>query len=79
MSLISPFISATEAGLVPDWCIRLGIRKLLSDRLAEQRALGCDQQQQLLEEFIQEASKCAIAELPEKSQRTTLRTARRIL
>lgn len=67
MSLTSAFISAVEAGYVPDSVTRAGIRKLLRKRLRLQEQLSCEEQQILFEEFLHQCQQASIAELPEKA------------
>lgn len=67
MSLVAQAISAIEAGCVPDSVTRMGIRKLLRDRLQSMQTLDCEAKQEAIRRFIADASRCAIAELPDKA------------
>ncbi len=50
-----------ESGLVPDWLIRLGIRRLLADRLRQEGAGDAEAQQQRLLSLVEELKSSPIA------------------
>ncbi|MEO5686639.1 MAG: cyclopropane-fatty-acyl-phospholipid synthase family protein [Burkholderiaceae bacterium] len=56
-----------EQGLVPDRVIRLGIRRLLKDRLAEMHVNDAEAAEQATQAFIDEMRRAPIALLPEKA------------
>ena len=56
-----------EQGLVPDRVVRLGIRRLLKDRLAEQHANDAEAAEALNQAFIAQMRDAPIALLPEKA------------
>ena len=56
-----------EQGLVPDRVVRLGIRRLLKDRLAEQHATDAEAAEALNQAFIAQMRDAPIALLPEKA------------
>ena len=45
-------IALAEQGFIPDWLIRLGIRRLLSERVGYERSLGCEQLSEDQRKFI---------------------------
>lgn len=67
MSLVAQAISAIEAGKVPDSVVRLGIRRLLRERVELIAEQTCEQQQAELQRFVSDCSNSAIAEVPEKA------------
>ncbi len=50
-----------EQGLVPDWLVRVGIRRLLADRLVEQAGSGVEFQQEQLRRFVDELRSSPVA------------------
>jgi len=65
--LFTRALQAAKAGTLPDPLVRLGIRRLLKARLSEREQGGCEQQQQMLQEFLQMARSGPIADVPEKA------------
>ena len=57
-------ISWTEAGLVPDKVIRAGIRRLNRRRLADIQAGNTEQQDHLLNVFVEQMNRSEIAPVP---------------
>ena len=67
MTPTSTLISLTERGLVPDWAIRLGIRRLLRSRLA---ALPLDNPaaaDRYVQDFLRDMAAAPIALVPDKA------------
>ncbi len=60
-------IQLTEKGLIPDFLIRLGIQRLLRERLSELSTENCENRLLLQNQFIHELGQSNIAELPEKA------------
>ena len=56
-----------EQGLVPDRVVRLGIRRLLKDRLDEQRATDAEAAEELTQTFVAAMREAPIALVPEKA------------
>jgi len=56
-----------EQGLVPDRVVRLGIRRLLKERLAEMHATDAEAAEALTQEFIDQMRRAPIALLPDKA------------
>jgi len=56
-----------EQGLVPDRVVRLGIRRLLKERLAEMHAGDAEAAEEATQDFIAAMRKAPIALLPEKA------------
>ena len=56
-----------EQGLVPDRVVRLGIRRLLKDRLDEQRATDAEAAEELTQAFVAAMREAPIALVPEKA------------
>ncbi|MFL6699444.1 MAG: SAM-dependent methyltransferase [Vitreoscilla sp.] len=56
-----------EQGLVPDRVVRLGIRRLLKERLAEMRASDAEAAEQINQAFIAHMREAPIALLPDKA------------
>ena len=50
-----------DRGLVPDWLIRFGIRKLLKDRIRSEERGGVDRQQDALMDWVRELRQSQIA------------------
>jgi cyclopropane-fatty-acyl-phospholipid synthase len=57
----------TEKGLVPDWAIREGIRRLLRERLREIRADDAEAAAAITEDFVRAMDAAPVALLPEKA------------
>ena len=60
-------VSWVEQGLVPDRVVRLGIRRLLKERLAEVHAADAEAAEQANQAFIEEMRRAPIALVPEKA------------
>ena len=60
-------IQLTEKGLIPDFLIRLGIQRLLRERLSELSTENCENRLLLQNRFLQALGQSDIAELPEKA------------
>ncbi len=60
-------IRSVERGLVPDRLIRIGIRRLLKERLAEMQAGDADAAAELTSAFLREMRGATLAPLPEKA------------
>ncbi|QPF74514.1 class I SAM-dependent methyltransferase [Roseateles sp. DAIF2] len=60
-------INWIEQGLVPDGAVRLGIRRLLRQRLAELRSGDAEAGARIAEEFIEAMQQAPLAPLPEKA------------
>jgi cyclopropane-fatty-acyl-phospholipid synthase len=56
-----------EQGLVPDRVVRLGIRRLLKERLAEMRATDAEAAEDMNQAFIAHMREAPIALLPDKA------------
>lgn len=65
--LINSAMSAAENGRLPDSVVRMGIRRLLSTRLADETEPDCEAQQRRLMSFIELARQSPIALVPEKA------------
>jgi len=48
----APATRLLERGLLPDWLIRLGIRRLVRQRLAEEARGGPEQRQRRLQDLV---------------------------
>lgn len=66
MNLTEFTIGWTERGWLPDGVARLGIRRLLRDRLAAIRAGDCEAAAVTTRRFVREMNRSAIAPVPEK-------------
>jgi len=60
-------IQLTEKGLIPDFLIRLGIQRLLRERLSELSTENCENRLLLQNRFLHALGQSDIAELPEKA------------
>ena len=60
-------IQLTERGLIPDFLIRLGIQRLLRERLSELSTENCENRLVLQNRFLHALGQSDIAELPEKA------------
>jgi len=60
-------IRLMEAGFVPDWAIRLGIRSICRERLKEEACDSVEQEAEALMGFIEKLKASPIAEVPEKA------------
>ena len=60
-------IQLTEKGLIPDFLIRLGIQRLLRERLSELSTDNCENRLLLQNRFLHALGQSDIAELPEKA------------
>jgi len=60
-------VNWVEQGLVPDRVVRLGIRRLLRERLAEIRAGDAEAAAEITQAFVEEMRKAPLALLPEKA------------
>ena len=60
-------VSWVEQGLVPDRVVRLGIRRLLKERLAEVHAADAQAAEEANQAFIEEMRRAPIALVPEKA------------
>jgi len=67
MKGLSTAIELVEKGLIPDWLIRKGIRKLLEQRLEESRTEPAGTEQSRIDEFVGELVTSSIALHPEKA------------
>lgn len=65
--LIAPLISFAEKGKLPDTLIRVGIRNLLKQRLAELESPGVEAAAESFAAFLRETSMGPIACVPEKA------------
>ena len=52
------FYDWLERDLLPDWLIRLGIRRLLAGRLQEEHRGGVEAQAERLARFIEQLRRC---------------------
>ncbi len=59
--MIAQAINLIEKGLLPDRLVRLGIRKLCEQRLAEESAFDCEAQAERYHEFLQELKASEVA------------------
>jgi cyclopropane-fatty-acyl-phospholipid synthase len=60
-------IRLTEKGLIPDFLVRLGIQKLLRERLSGLSLDNCEKQLMLQDQFLAALNQSNIAEVPEKA------------
>ena len=60
-------IQLIEKGLIPDFLIRLGIQRLLRERLSELSIENCENRLLLQNRFLHALGQSDIAELPEKA------------
>ncbi len=60
-------VSWVEQGLVPDRVVRLGIRRLLKERLAEVHAADAEAAERANQAFVEEMRRAPIALVPEKA------------
>ena len=60
-------IRLTEKGLIPDFLVRLGIQKLLRERLSGLCLDNCEKQLMLQDQFLAALNQSNIAEVPEKA------------
>ena len=67
MSMMAQALAAAESQRIPDSLVRMGIRRLLSQRSRMMNLRNCEQKQALLTEFIAAADNSHIAEVPEKA------------
>lgn len=67
MSLVTAAINAIESGRVPDSLTRMGIRKLLAERIRSLEQIRCEEQAEQTRRFIESCSRSSIAEVPEKA------------
>ena len=65
--LISLAMTAAENGRLPDSIVRMGIRRLLRQRIEDETEPDCESQQQRLMSFIDQACQSPIALVPEKA------------
>lgn len=67
MNLSSQFIGLAEVGAVPDFLIRMGIRKLCKNRLKNSYAGDCEAVLDTNSKYIDASSQSKLAPLPEKA------------
>tara|TARA_Y100001968_G_scaffold326887_1_gene370832 strand:+ start:2672 stop:3712 length:1041 start_codon:yes stop_codon:yes gene_type:complete len=67
MSFTSKLIDWAEAGLVPDFLIRAGIRILCKKRLRQCESNNCEKAAESIASYLEEADNAPIALLPEKA------------
>ena len=60
-------IQLTEKGLIPDFLIRLGIQRLLRERLSELSTENCENRLLLQNRFLHALGQSDIAELPDQA------------
>lgn len=60
-------LMAAEAGWLPDWMIRQGIRQLVAARSGELLSTDCEVKQQMMSQFINECQRSPIALAPVES------------
>lgn len=65
--IIPGLMTAAERGWLPDPLLRLGIRRLLSQRLRDESRGNCEDWQDRLQQFLDEAGRGPIAHVPEKA------------
>jgi cyclopropane-fatty-acyl-phospholipid synthase len=65
LDLVSLAMNATERGFVPDPLIRLGIRRLLKQRLQAESRGSCEDWQHRARQFVQAARRGPIAPVPD--------------
>lgn len=65
--VIPGLMNAAERGWLPDTILRIGIRRLLAERLREQSAGSCEDWQERLQRFVDDASSGPIAHVPDKA------------
>ena len=54
-------LDLTERGMLPDWLVRVGIRRLLAKRIRQESRKDIAEQVDALHEFIQELSQSPVA------------------
>ena len=62
--LLTPALSLTERGLLPDFLVRFGIRRLLRRRLAE---IGAGDAAEWMDDFVARMRGGPVAPVPEKA------------
>lgn len=67
LHIVGSGMRAAEAGYVPDGFIRVGIRRLLKQRLQSITDAGCESEQSALQKFVAESKSGPIALVPEKA------------
>jgi cyclopropane-fatty-acyl-phospholipid synthase len=67
MSITSWGARQAERGRLPDWVTRLGIRKLLADRLLAPDNTECERNQEAIENFVELLRQSPVALVPEKA------------
>ena len=67
MSFTSKLIDWAEAGLVPDFLLRAGIRNLCKKRLRQCESNDCEKAAESIAGYLEEADNAPIALLPEKA------------
>ncbi|MFN8854474.1 MAG: SAM-dependent methyltransferase [Planctomycetaceae bacterium] len=67
MSMTSWGALQAERGRLPDWMTRMGIRKLLADRLAQPDNTQCERNQESIEAFVALLKNSPVALVPEKA------------
>jgi len=65
--LIPGLMNAAEHGWLPDSLLRIGIRRLVAQRLREESQGTCEDWQSRLQQFVEAASAGPIAPVPEKA------------
>jgi cyclopropane-fatty-acyl-phospholipid synthase len=65
--LLETAMRMVEAGSVPDAFVRMGIRRLLKERLRDAKAGGAEAQETRLQELREKARQSAVAEFPDKA------------
>jgi len=60
-------VNWVEQGLVPDRVVRMGIRRLLKERLDEVHAADAEAAEEANQAFIEEMRRAPIALVPEKA------------
>ena len=65
--IIPGLMNAAERGRLPDALLRIGIRRLVGQRLREESAGDCEEWQERRQRFLDEAADGPIAPVPEKA------------
>ena len=65
--LLNKAMSWTERGLLPDWVVRWGIRRLCAKRAAEVESGECEARHEATEAFLRDMATGPIAPVPEKA------------
>ncbi|MCA8984045.1 MAG: cyclopropane-fatty-acyl-phospholipid synthase family protein [Planctomycetaceae bacterium] len=60
-------LRAAEAGLLPDFLTRWGIRRMVASNLKSRMSVACEERQARLQEFLDAARRAPIAVVPEKA------------